>query len=207
MTEQRYGGESFVRLKAAIESPEFRAAVHGAGITTAEATKRLRVRLQAVGTAGVALIPAARPGIAAALRLERYYLAAEALRVPRERAAQILRTAQGDSAGSTPTEQQLERAHQDLVEEDWATTMPEELRAVVRRLAAETPYSLADLTAAVDVLRAPASWYAGDPWPTEQIVRTLTQLAAAAVIGGPGLLWFVAATRAAMSAGGSTLTS
>lgn len=41
MSEQRYSGGSFAQLKAAIESPEFRAAMRSTGITCAEAAERL----------------------------------------------------------------------------------------------------------------------------------------------------------------------
>ncbi|MET9222337.1 hypothetical protein ABZX65_26735 [Streptomyces sp. NPDC003300] len=111
-----------------------------------------------------------RAALEAGARLQRYFLAAEAVGVPREVALGILHEAQGDRAGSTPTPGDLEAARERVLAHALSGSVPmsDNLRATVAHLAATTQYSQADLTAAVETLRG-----LNDPWPDERINDTL----------------------------------
>lgn len=107
-------------------------------------------------------------------RVQRYYLAAEAVGVPRGVALDLLHLAQGHRAGSTPTEADIEAAREAVLTHalSGAVPMSNDLRATVDRLASTTGYSSADLTSAVETLRGVV-----DPWDDDRINRALPRVA------------------------------
>lgn len=111
-----------------------------------------------------------RVAMEAGAQLQRYFLAAAAISVPRGVALEILHQTQGARAGSTPTPHDLEAARERVLTRALSGPVPmsDDLRATVKRLVASTQFSPADLTDAVETLRG-----LNNPWSDERINETL----------------------------------
>ncbi len=112
-----------------------------------------------------------------AVHLKSYHLAAQTLGVSRESADEILSEIQGESAGSSPSAADLHaatvRLHAHVL--DQYTPMTDVLLEAADHLATTTPFSFADLAAAVRRLRDPQAQ--GKPWADDRIAAHLPAIA------------------------------
>ena len=79
--------------------------------------------------------------------------------------------------------------------------MSDDLYELVQRLASSSPFSVAAIHAAIDVLEAPVGVWPGDPLPEEAIVRVLPSVVYGARAAAAGLTPAVLAVSVRQSAG------